>query len=171
MSIPINITARAAVLTTGVERWHYPIFLDQLPDFMCNAEDRDNSKYCNKDAKYKVSIWTKGREQMHEWLSKEEVSARGRTASEDLQMVGRKRIMVWQSGKYNPLQKALTEQPTMKRFHCPSVPWALTQPRWSRWGSHWARTQQALFSSAAERANQRGEHMCNETLAICNHPN
>lgn len=61
---------------------------------MCNAEDRDHSKYCNKDAKYKVSIWTKGREQTLEGLRKEEVSARGRTASEDLQMVGRKRIMV-----------------------------------------------------------------------------
>lgn len=172
MSTPISTTAHATVLTTGVERWHYPIFLEQLPYFMCNAEDRDNSKYCNKGAKDNVSIWTKGGEQMHEWLRKEEVSARGRTGSEDLQMVGRKRIMVWQSGKYNPLQKALTEQhPIMKRFHCPPVPWVLTQVRWSWWGSDWAGTQQAVFSSAAKRANQRGEHTCNETPAICTHPN
>lgn len=171
VSIPVNITAHATVLTTEGKRACLT-FLDQLPYFTCNAEDEDNSKYCNKGAKYKVSIWTKGREQMHEWLRKEEVSARGRTASGDLQMVGRKRIRVWQSGKYNPLQKALRKQhPTMKRFHCPSVPWALTQPRWGRWGSDWARTQQAVFSSAAERANQRGEHMCNETLAISNHSN
>jgi len=103
--------------------------------------------------------------------SKEEVSARGITASEDVQMVGRKRIMVWESGENNTLQKALTEQkPTLERFHCPSVPPVLTQPRWSRWGSHWAMTLQAVFSSAAERANQRGENAWNETPAISDNP-
>lgn len=56
MSIPINITAYAAVLTTGVERWRYPIFLDQLHYFIYNVEDRNNSKYCNDDAKDKAPI-------------------------------------------------------------------------------------------------------------------
>lgn len=64
VSMPVSITARATVLTTGGER-HFLMFLDQLPYFTCNEEDEDNSKYCNKGAKYKVSIWTKGREQMH----------------------------------------------------------------------------------------------------------
>lgn len=169
MSIPINTTAYAAVLTTGVERWHYPIFLDQLHYFIHNVEDRDNSKYCNNDAKDKAPTWTKRRGQMSEWLRKEEVSARGRTASEDVQMVGRKRIIVWESGENNTLQKALTEQkPTLKRFHCPSVPPVLTQPRRSRWGSKWTMTLQAFFSNAAERADQRCEHAWNETPAICN---
>lgn len=54
--IPINITAYAAVLTTGVERWCYPIFLDQLHYFIYNVEDRNNSKYCNDDAKDKAPI-------------------------------------------------------------------------------------------------------------------
>lgn len=73
MSIPINITAYAAILTTRVERWCYPIFPDELHYFIYNVEDRDNSKYCNNDAKDKAPIWTKGRGQMSEWLRKEEI--------------------------------------------------------------------------------------------------
>lgn len=56
MSIAMNVMADAAVLTTGVERRGYPIFLNQLHYFIYNVEDRDNSKYCNNDAKDEVPI-------------------------------------------------------------------------------------------------------------------
>lgn len=69
------------------------------------------------------------------------------------------------------LDKVLTEQKhTLKRFHCPIVAPVLTQPRGSRWGSHWAMTLQAFFSNAAVQANQRGECAWNETPAVCYNP-
>lgn len=74
MSITVSITAYAAILTTGVERRSYPIFLNQLHCFIYNVEDTDNYNYRHNDAKNKVPIWTKGRGQMSEWLRKEQVS-------------------------------------------------------------------------------------------------
>lgn len=123
MSTPISITAHAAVLTTGVERC-YPIFPDQLHYFIYNVQDRDNSKYCNDDAKDKAPIWTKERVRMTEWLRKKEVGARGRIASEGTQMVGRKIIMVWESREKEHFIKGIsrTKAHTEKDSTVPQFP-------------------------------------------------
>lgn len=94
MSIAMNVMADAAVLTTGVERRGYPIFLNQLHHFIYNVEDSDNSKYCNNDAKDEVPIWTKRRGQMSESPRKEELNIGERIVSEHMQMPMRKIIMI-----------------------------------------------------------------------------
>lgn len=99
----MNVMADAAVLTTGVERRGYPIFLNQLHHFIYNVEDSDNSKYCNNDAKDKVPIWTKRRGQMSERPRKEELNIGERIVSEHMQMPMRKIIMIWKGRESNGL--------------------------------------------------------------------
>lgn len=124
MSTTINITADAAVLTTGVERRGYPIFLNQLHYFIYNVEDRDNSKYCNNDAKDKAPIWTKRRGQMNERPRKEELNTGERIVSEHMQMPMRKRITIWKRRESN----GLTEGVNRTKTHTGKIPPSPSSP-------------------------------------------